>query len=51
MNLSIERARSRKPVTLLTIIGVLLLPAIIGGILVAALQNPTERLDSMSTLR
>ncbi|WP_417510287.1 YhgE/Pip domain-containing protein [Microbacterium sp.] len=48
MNLSIERARSRKPVTLLTIIGVLLLPAIIGGILVAALQNPTERLDSMT---
>lgn len=48
MNLSIERARSRKPITLLTIIGVLLLPAIIGGILVAALQNPTERLDSMT---
>ncbi|WP_404435926.1 YhgE/Pip family protein [Microbacterium aerolatum] len=48
MNLSIERARSRKPITLLTILGVLLLPAIIGGILVAALQNPTERLDSMT---
>ena len=48
MNLSIERARSRKPITLLTIIGVLLLPAIIGGILVAALQNPTERLDTMT---
>ncbi|WP_194420445.1 YhgE/Pip family protein [Microbacterium abyssi] len=48
MNLSIERARSRKPITLLTILGVLLLPAIIGGILVAALQNPTERLDTMT---
>lgn len=48
MNLSIERARSRKPITLLTIIGVLLLPAIIGGVLVAALQNPTERLDTMT---
>ncbi|WP_144794883.1 YhgE/Pip family protein [Microbacterium paludicola] len=48
MNLPIERARSRKPVTVLTIIGVLLLPAIIGGILVSALQNPTERLETMT---
>lgn len=48
MNLSIERARSRKPITILTILGVLLLPAAIGGILVAALQNPTERLDTMT---
>ncbi|CAH0122903.1 YhgE/Pip family protein [Microbacterium sp. Bi121] len=48
MNLSIERARARKPITLLTVLGVLLLPAIIGGILVAALQNPTERLDTMT---
>ena len=48
MTLPIERARSRKPVTWLTLLGVLLLPAIIGGILVAALQNPTERLDSMT---
>ncbi|WP_175988363.1 YhgE/Pip domain-containing protein [Microbacterium tenebrionis] len=48
MNLSIERARARKPITLLTILGVLLLPAVIGGILVAALQNPTERLDTMT---
>ncbi|WEK62229.1 MAG: YhgE/Pip family protein [Candidatus Microbacterium colombiense] len=48
MTLSIERARSRKPVTWLTILGVLLLPAAVGGILVAALQNPTERLDSMT---
>ncbi|MFT4157938.1 MAG: ABC transporter permease [Microbacterium sp.] len=48
MTLSIERARSRAPITWLTILGVLLLPAAVGGILVAALQNPTERLDSMT---
>ncbi len=48
MTLSIERARSRRPVTWLTILGILLLPAVIGGILVAALQNPTERLDTMT---
>ena len=48
MTLSIERARSRKPITWLTILGVLLLPAAVGGILVAALQNPTERLDQMT---
>ncbi|MBD3940343.1 YhgE/Pip domain-containing protein [Microbacterium sp. NEAU-LLC] len=43
-----ERARSRRPVTWLTLIGVLLLPVVIGGILVAALYNPTERLDSLT---
>ncbi len=48
MSLPIERARSRRPVTWLTLIGVLLLPAIIGGILVTALQNPTDRLESMT---
>ena len=48
MTLPIERARSRKPITWLTILGILLLPAAIGGILVAALQNPTERLDTMT---
>lgn len=48
MTLPIERARSRKPITWLTILGILLLPAAIGGVLVAALQNPTERLDSMT---
>lgn len=47
-NLPIERARSRRPVTWLTLVGVLLLPVLIGGILVAALYNPVERLDSMS---
>ncbi|WP_144876886.1 YhgE/Pip domain-containing protein [Microbacterium sp. 1.5R] len=39
---------ARRPLTWLTILGILLLPAAIGGILVAALQNPTERLDSMT---
>ncbi len=48
MTLSIERARSRKPITWLTILGILLLPAAVGGILVAALHNPTERLESMT---
>ncbi|WEG09638.1 YhgE/Pip domain-containing protein [Microbacterium horticulturae] len=48
MTLPIERSRSRKPVTWLTVLGVLLLPVLIGGILVAALYNPTERLDAMS---
>ncbi|WP_194410653.1 YhgE/Pip family protein [Microbacterium cremeum] len=46
--LAIERARSRRPVTWLTIIGVLLLPVVIGGVLVAALYNPVERLDSLT---
>nr|WP_314845832.1 YhgE/Pip family protein [uncultured Microbacterium sp.] len=48
MTLSIERARSRKPITWLTVLGILLLPAAVGGILVAALQDPTERLESMT---
>lgn len=48
MTLLLERARSRKPVTWLSILGILLLPAVVGGILVAALQNPTERLESMT---
>lgn len=48
MTLPIERARSRRPITWLTLLGVLLLPALIGGILVTALQNPTERLASMT---
>lgn len=48
MTLPIERSRSRKPVTWLTVLGILLLPVLIGGILVAALYNPTERLDAMS---
>lgn len=48
MTLSIERARSRKPITWLTLLGILLLPAAVGGILFAALYNPTERLESMT---
>lgn len=48
MTLHIERARSRRPITWLTLVGVLLLPVLIGGILVAALYNPAERLDNMS---
>lgn len=47
MTLPIERARSRRPVTWLTLIGVLLLPVVIGGILIAALYNPVERLGGM----
>ena len=43
----LERARSRRPVTWLTVLGVLLLPVVIGGILVAALYNPTERLGNV----
>ena len=48
MTLPLERARSRRPITWLTILGILLLPAAIGGILVSSLYNPTERLDSMT---
>ncbi|MEZ3159239.1 YhgE/Pip family protein [Microbacterium sp. BWT-B31] len=48
MNLPIERARTKRPVTWLTLLGVLLLPVVIGGVLVAALHNPTERLDSLT---
>lgn len=48
MTLPIERSRSRRPITWLTIIGIVLLPAVIGGILVAALYNPTERLDALN---
>ena len=44
----IERARSHKPITALTLLGVLLLPAVLGGVLVAALQDPTQRLDTMT---
>ncbi|KAA9111480.1 YhgE/Pip family protein [Microbacterium rhizomatis] len=48
MTLPIERARSRRPVTWLTLLGVLLLPVVVGGILVAALYNPVERLGAMN---
>ncbi|MCJ1707743.1 YhgE/Pip family protein [Microbacterium sp. VKM Ac-2923] len=48
MTLSVERSRSRRPVTWLTLVGVLLLPAVIGGILVGALYNPTDRLENIT---
>ena len=48
MTVLLERARSRRPITWLTVLGILLLPAAIGGMLVAALYNPVERLDAMS---
>lgn len=48
MTLPIERARTRRPVTWLTVLGVLLLPAVIGGLLVAALYNPNQRLSTMN---
>ncbi len=48
MTLPIERARTRRPITWLTLIGVILLPVLVGGMLVLALYNPTERLDRMS---
>lgn len=47
MTLPFERARSRRPVTWLTLLGILLLPVVIGGILVAALYNPVDRLEGM----
>ena len=44
----IERARRRRPVTWLTVLGVLLLPVVIGGVLVVSLYNPAERLDQIN---
>ncbi|MFG6403849.1 YhgE/Pip family protein [Microbacterium sp. P04] len=43
----VERAASRRPITWLTIVGALLLPVIIGGILVSALYNPVDRLEDI----
>ncbi|MCB1297451.1 MAG: YhgE/Pip family protein [Microthrixaceae bacterium] len=48
MTLPIERARTRRPITWLTVLGVILLPVLIGGVLVAALYNPTERLENIT---
>ncbi len=44
---SLERMRSDKRVTWLTIAGILLVPLVIGGLLVWALWNPTERLHDV----
>jgi len=48
MTLPVERSRSRRPVTWRTLLGVLLLPAVIGGILVGALYTPTDRLENIT---
>src|SRR5690606_29145993 len=48
MTTRIERSWSKRPVTWVTLIGLLALPALIGGILVAALHQPTERLENMT---
>ncbi|WP_223690158.1 YhgE/Pip domain-containing protein [Leifsonia poae] len=44
---SLERMRSERRVTWLTVVGILIVPLVIGGLLVWALWNPTERLDSV----
>jgi putative membrane protein len=44
---SLERMRSDKRVTWLTIVGLVLVPLVIGGLLVWALWNPTERLGEV----
>ena len=44
---SLERMRSDKRVTWLTIVGLVLVPLVIGGLLVWALWNPTERLGDV----
>jgi len=44
---SLERMRSDKRITWLTIVGILLVPIVIGGLLVWALWNPTERLHDV----
>ena len=44
---SLERMRSDKRVTWLTIVGIVLVPLVIGGLLVWALWNPTDRLGEV----
>ncbi|WP_348787383.1 YhgE/Pip domain-containing protein [Leifsonia sp. NPDC080035] len=44
---SLERMRSDKRITWLTIAGLILVPLVIGGLLVWALWNPTERLGDV----
>src|SRR5699024_9979558 len=38
----------KRPVTWLTVAGLVALPAVVGGVLVAALDDPTGRLDNMT---
>ncbi|MBN9632873.1 MAG: YhgE/Pip domain-containing protein [Actinobacteria bacterium] len=44
---SLERMRSDKRITWLTIVGLVLVPLVIGGLLVWALWNPTDRLGEV----
>jgi len=44
----LERARARKPITWLTVVGLVLLPVVLGGVLIAALNTPTDRLENMT---
>ncbi|MDN4614905.1 YhgE/Pip domain-containing protein [Leifsonia sp. F6_8S_P_1B] len=44
---SLERVRSDKRITWLTVAGLILVPLVIGGLLVWALWNPTERLGDV----
>ncbi|PPF11250.1 MULTISPECIES: YhgE/Pip domain-containing protein [unclassified Rathayibacter] len=46
--LSLERPRGVKKVSWLTLLGIVLVPLVIGGLLVWALWNPTERLDTIT---
>ncbi|MFJ6653695.1 YhgE/Pip family protein [Microbacterium sp. NPDC091313] len=47
MTALLERAGTRRPITWITIVGAILLPVLIGGLLVAALYNPVERLENV----
>lgn len=46
--LTIERARTRTPVRVLTVLGILLVPAAIGGLLLAGLWTPADRLEQVT---
>lgn len=45
---SLERPRGVKKVSWVTLLGIVLVPLVIGGLLVWALWNPTERLDRIT---
>lgn len=45
---SLERPRGSKKVTWFTVLGIILVPLAIGGLLVWALWNPTERLNNIT---
>ncbi|MBF4460941.1 MULTISPECIES: YhgE/Pip domain-containing protein [unclassified Rathayibacter] len=45
---SLERPRGVKKVSWVTLLGIVLVPLVIGGLLVWALWNPTERLNSIT---